>query len=176
MKQEVRMMQKIAVVYYSMSGNTDYAARMIAEKTGAALIRLVPEKAYPDTGFRKFFWGGKSAVMGETPALEPYQFDADAYDLIVLGTPVWASSFSPPVRSFVKENKDATDGKRMAAFVCCSGGGAEKALEKLRKFTGVSSFDAEMVLIDPKEKPSDDIIMKVEQFCKKIAQNENKEE
>ena len=54
-----------AVVYYSMSGNTAYAAKKIAAELGADLIEIKPEKQYPDKGFRKFFWGGKSAVMAE---------------------------------------------------------------------------------------------------------------
>ena len=49
---------KTAVVYYSMSGNTELAAERIAAVLGADLIRLTPVKAYPDKGFRKFFWGG----------------------------------------------------------------------------------------------------------------------
>ena len=29
-------------------------------------------KAYPTKGFRKFLWGGKSAVMAEKPKLLPF--------------------------------------------------------------------------------------------------------
>ena len=79
---------KSAIVYYSMSGNTQFAAKRIAEALAADLIPLVPKKAYPDSGFKKFFWGGKSALMGDKPALEPFAFDPDAYDLIVFGSPV----------------------------------------------------------------------------------------
>ena len=81
---------KALIVYYSMSGNTEYAAGRIAGRLGADLLRLEPEKAYPDSGFRKFFRGGKSAVMAEKPRLRPYQFDAGAYDTIIFGFPVWA--------------------------------------------------------------------------------------
>jgi hypothetical protein len=38
-------------------------------------------KAYPTKGFRKFLWGGKSAVMAEKPKLLPYKFNADAGDV-----------------------------------------------------------------------------------------------
>lgn len=31
---------KKAIVYYSMSGNTEYVAKYISEKTGADLIRI----------------------------------------------------------------------------------------------------------------------------------------
>lgn len=45
---------KTAIVYYSMGGNTEFAAKKIADKIGADLIRIEPEKAYPDKGFKKF--------------------------------------------------------------------------------------------------------------------------
>ena len=70
---------KKAIVYYSMSGNTEYVAKYIAEKVNVDLIRIEPKKQYPNKGFRKFFWGGKSALMGETPELESYSFDESKY-------------------------------------------------------------------------------------------------
>jgi multimeric flavodoxin WrbA len=42
--------------------------------------------------------------MAETPELEPYTFDASAYDRIVFGFPVWAGIVTPPLRTFIKEN------------------------------------------------------------------------
>ena len=106
-----------AIVYYSMSGNTEYVSDYIAGKVDADLIRIIPQKEYPNSGFKKFFWGGKSAVMGETPALEPYEFDGDKYDHIIFGTPVWASCFVPPIRTFIKENKEKLVGKKISVFV-----------------------------------------------------------
>ena len=44
-----------------------YVAEKIAERMGADIIPIEPVKAYPDKGAVKFFWGGKSAVMGENP-------------------------------------------------------------------------------------------------------------
>ena len=141
---------------------------MIFEKIEADLIKIVPKRAYPDSGFRKFIWGGKSAVMGETPKLEEYEFDSTKYDYIIFGTPVWASSFVPPIRTFIKENKDKLNNKKIAVFVCYSGGGAEKAIEKLKTYLEIDNFEAELVLIDPKEKQIAENINKIEEFCKKI--------
>ena len=114
-----------------MLGNTEYAAEKAAELLGADLLRIEPEKAYPDKGFKKFFWGGKSAVMGDKPTLVPYEFDAGKYDRIIFATPVWAGTFTPPIRTFITENAEALKGKRFALITCYSGGGAEKAAEKL---------------------------------------------
>ena len=51
---------KTLIVYYSLEGNTEYAAKKIADTCGFDTLRLEPVKKYPDSGFRKFFWGGKS--------------------------------------------------------------------------------------------------------------------
>ena len=68
-----------AIVYYSMHGNSEMVAEKIAAKLGADVIKLEPDKAYPDKGAKKFLWGGKSAVMGEQPVLKPYEFDLEGF-------------------------------------------------------------------------------------------------
>ncbi|MBQ6019246.1 MAG: flavodoxin [Clostridia bacterium] len=157
---------KTLIVYFSLEGNTDFAAKRIAEQLGAELLRIEPEKAYPDKGFRKFFWGGKSAVMAETPRLLPYVFDAAAYGRIVFGFPVWASCPTPPIRTFIRDN-DLRE-KHIAAFACQSGSGAEKAFGKLRAALGVDELEAQLVLIDPKAKPDEKNEEKIKAFCESL--------
>ena len=159
---------KTAVIYYSMSGNCEYAAEWINSEIGADLIRLEPEKAYPDSGFRKFFWGGKSAVMAEAPELEPYDVTLENYDRIVFGFPVWASNFTPPLRTFIEENKEKLGGKKIASFACQSGAGAEKAFAKLAKCIGIESIEKTAVFIDPKEKASEEKNEQILEFCKAL--------
>ena len=159
---------KTAIIYYSMSGNCEYAAQEIAKQIDADLIRLEPEKVYPDSGFRKFLWGGKSALMGETPVLKSYAFDAEKYDRIIFGFPVWASSPTPPIRTFIRDHSDALRGKKLAAFTCYAGSGAEKALEKLKKLPGVSTLEAELILVDPLTRPDPENEEKIRAFCNKL--------
>lgn len=158
---------KTAVVYYSQSGNTEYAARKIAAILGADLIPIKPVKAFPDKGFRKFFWGGKSAVMAETPKLMPFTFDPGQYDQIVIGFPVWASNVAPPIRTFAVENKETVRNKKIAAFACQGGSGAEKAFKKLLDCLGQEEFVATMILNDPKPKTEND--QAIASFVMKLA-------
>lgn len=158
---------KTAVVYYSMSGNTQQTAEAVAKKLGAELIRIEPIKEYPSEGARKFIWGGIKAVMGEKPKLQPYDFN-DEYDRVIIGTPVWASNIAPPIRSFIHQNRETLQDKKVAAFVCYAGGGAEKALLRLRQFLGIDSLEAELILIDPKDKPSEQNDKKIKAFCNKL--------
>lgn len=167
-KEGVGKTMRTAIVYYSMSGNTAYVAEKIADRIKTLgevdIIRIEPKKAYPDKGAKKFFWSGKSAVMGETPALQPYEFKIEKYDRIIFGTPVWASTFVPPLRTFINENPDVKD-KKIAVFACFSGGGADKAADKLKKHLGIEKFEAELILIDPKDKEKEENDAKIEEFC-----------
>lgn len=156
---------KSIVVYYSLTGNTDWVAEEIAQQTGSDLLRINPVKAFPDKGFRKFFWGGKSAVMQEKPALEPYEFDADKYDVIILGTPVWASNITPPIRSFINDNLASLKDKKISVFVCYSGGGAEKAIGRVKDLIPVENA---LILTDPKDNPDQDNLNRIKEFCMKI--------
>ena len=157
-----------AIVYYSMHGNSEMVAEKIAAKLGADVIKIEPDKAYPDKGAKKFLWGGKSAVMGEQPVLKPYEFDADKYDSIILGFPVWASRPAPPINTFLSEQKSKLSGKKIAVFACQSGSGAEKAFSKLSKCIGIEKFEEKLILIDPKTKPNDDNEQKIRKFCDKL--------
>ncbi len=157
---------KTLIVYYSLEGNTGYAAKRIASGIGADTLEIRPVKGYPTGGFRKFLWGGKSAVMAETPKLEPYDVDLSGYDRIIFGFPVWAGNITPPVRTFIKEN-DLT-GKKIAAFACQAASGAEKAFRKLKDALGREELAGELTLIDPKNKPSEENERKIKAFCEKL--------
>ena len=154
------------VVYYSMAGNTEYVADKICAETGADRLRLVPKKAYPDKGFAKFMWGGACAVMAEKPLLEEYSVDLSKYDRIIIGYPIWASNYAPPIRTFVLDNKEALKGKRFAAYACQSGKGGEKTFAKLAGLIGISGFEKSAVFVDPKDAPSAEKDAKIEEFVK----------
>ena len=98
---------KTLIVYYSLEGNTGYAAKKIASGIGADTLEIRPVKGYPTGGFRKFLWGGKSAVMAETPKLEPYDVDLSGYDRIIFGFPVWAGNITDEeIRNLLKNDSE----------------------------------------------------------------------
>ena len=155
-----------AIVYYSMNGHVDAWAREISRETGAELIRLEPETPYPAKGLMKFLHGGKSALKGDAPALKPYAFDGARYDLIVFGTPVWAGTFAPPLRTFIRDQKEALRGKRIAAFASMMGSGGEKTVEKLRETAGADSLAARAVLVEDKGRSKEKNEAAIKKFCR----------
>jgi flavodoxin len=120
---------KTAVIYYSFDGNCALVAEAIKNRLNADLyaIKTVDEKKR--TGLGKYIWGGRQVFQHTKPELKPLDVDIDAYDLIILGTPVWAGSPAPAMGSFL--SRTPFSGKRTAVF-CCHAGGKGKALDKFK--------------------------------------------
>ena len=159
---------KTLIVYYSLQGNTDYAAKRIAENIGADTLRLFSKKAYKDKGFSKFLSGGRSAIKEETPELEDYSANLDDYDRVIFGFPVWASNIAPPLRTFIAEHQAELQKKELAAFACQGGSGAPKALKKLRDIIDIDAFAAEGIFIEPKLQQSEDTDAAIDAFCEAV--------
>ncbi len=158
---------KTAIVYYSLQGNIRYVAGKVSSETGADLIELIPVKAYPDKGMIKFIWGGSAVTFKKKPDLMPYSFNADDYDLVVLATPVWASSFTPPLRTFLEDND--LSGKKIAVIATSAGGDSSKCIEALKAAAKAESLVATLSLVDPKDKPSEENDRKIAEFIKAIS-------
>ena len=86
----------------------------------------------------------------------------------MFGFPVWAGTVTPPLRTFIRDN-DLT-GRRIAAFACESGAGAEKAFGKLCGCLGIGALEAELVLIDPKSRPDPENDRKIADFCARLGE------
>ncbi len=156
---------KTTVVYYSHSGNARFAAETAARKLGAELVELKPAKEIPDKGFRKFFWGGKSALMGDTPPLLPYEFNPEECERVLLVTPIWAGCIAPPLKSFLTGRREELKGKKIAALFCCSGGSTAKAAKQICELLGLSAPEAALTLVDPLTKPGPEKEQALAAFC-----------
>ena len=108
------MVKKILVVYYSLTGNTKLLAETIAGATNADLLGVKPVKELNPEGGMKYAWGGIQAIMGSKPKLEPFENNPQDYDMLFIGTPIWAWRHSPPINAFIK-NQDLS-GKKVALF------------------------------------------------------------
>ncbi len=145
---------KILVVYYSFEGSTRLIAQKIAEQTGAELLELKPKKDLSSRGFMKYVWGGRQATMKEKPELMPLDKDPLDYELIYLGTPVWAFTYAPAIRSFLADVKLTK--KKMALFCCCDGG-AGKTMNLLQQELSANEILGELVLTLVSRKPDENL-------------------
>ncbi len=122
--------RKILVVYYSSSGNTRKVAQTLAEKLGADLDEIRPsdkvEVNIKGKGFRNFMNMGRVVFGGKTKrnvGLEPAAYDPADYDLVVVGTPVYANTLPAEPRAYLANHK--TRFKTVAFF--CTGEAPDNA-------------------------------------------------
>jgi len=137
---------KISVVFYSYDGNCAFIARQIAKALKADLFQIQTVNERKPSGFTKYIWGGRQVVFNNLPALKPIDFDASAYDLIILGTPVWAFSPAPAMKSFLSKTK--ISGKKVALFMCHAGG-PKKAMIKFKSMLADNNIVSEIDFNNP---------------------------
>jgi len=96
---------KKLVIFYSLNNNTKFIAEKLAQGIGADILELKPEKEIPQKEPMQHLSGGKQAMAKETPRLQKYDINLADYDTLIIGTPVWAFTFTPPLRTFLRENQ-----------------------------------------------------------------------
>jgi flavodoxin len=137
---------KTAVVFYSYNGNCAWLAGQIKDRLNADLIQLFTKDEKKRDGLAKYVWGGSMVFLHKKPALKPYDFNPADYDLIVIGTPVWAASPAPPMQTFLSEAK--ISGKKIALFVCHAGGKGQ-AMDKFKGLLAGNEIVAEADFVNP---------------------------
>jgi flavodoxin len=115
---------KVLVVYYSSSGNTQRVAQAIAQALEAD-VEGIQEVKPTDVdlhgkGLGNFLNMGKTAfraLSDRTVGIKGLQHSTADYDLVLVGTPVYAGSLSAPVRAFLEQAR----GKMKAVAFFCTG-------------------------------------------------------
>lgn len=117
---------RILVIDYSRSGNTHEVAQAIASACGADLEQIQDVK--PRNGLWGWIRSGREALRGTPASIRPTKRDPAAYDLVVLGSPVWAGHVSSPMRAYLERARELS---RVAFFVTEGGSGGVKALAEM---------------------------------------------
>ncbi|MCC7568143.1 MAG: flavodoxin domain-containing protein [Candidatus Methanofastidiosa archaeon] len=122
---------RILVLYYSRTGTT----RAVAESVASSLSADLEEVTEPQSrkGLLGYLRSGFQAFRRIVVPLNPLVHEVAAYDLVVIGTPVWAGRLSSPVLSLVRLH-----GADMAsvAWFCTCGGSGDKARDEILRELG----------------------------------------
>ena len=161
-------MTKILIVYYSLTGNTKFIAETIQTELNADILPLKPIRELKAESGMRYFWGGFQTYMKRKPKLENYTVKPEDYDLIVLGSPVWAWRYSPPIHSFIA-NHDLS-GKKVALWMCHAGDGI-KAMGRFKELLDNAKIITATGFQDPMQKGKEEAREQAIQFTKEIMQN-----
>lgn len=106
---ETAVGHKVLVVYYSATGTTESVANTLASALGADVFELEPAQPYTAEDLR---WTNENSRVSlehndpdrqvELAAVTPEGFDA--YDVVILGYPIWWQNASWVVDGFVRGN------------------------------------------------------------------------
>lgn len=124
--------RKTLVVYYSRSGTTRQIARALATALEADTEEIVATR--DRAGMVGYLRSAIEARRRTPAAIAAVKKDPSAYDLVVVGTPVWAWSLSSPVRAWLAANKERLPA---VAFFCTLGGaGSDTAFRQMQEIAG----------------------------------------
>ncbi len=122
-------MKNVLVVYYSRSGHTQTLAESIAHQGGWSLFRI--EDATMRIGIFGYMRSAMSVLFGVKSDIRYSGPSPAAFDLIVLGGPVWVGKMASPLHTFVANHRH--EFKALALFCTCGGSGGDKAMADLAK-------------------------------------------
>lgn len=111
---------KTLVLFYSLEGHVRQLAEAIAEGTGAEVAELKPKDDIPSKGFLRYVKGGSQVLRKEKPEIRPLPADPSEYDILFIGSPVWAGGYTPALRTFFSNYN--LEGKKAALFTSHRGG------------------------------------------------------
>jgi flavodoxin len=157
---------KILVVYYSLEGNTRMIAEAISESVNVEMLEIKTKKEISSKGFMRYLWGGRQVVTKQKPALHELNKDLNDYDLLFIGTPVWAWSYAPALASLFSAHK--ITGKKIALF-CCHGGGKGKVFDKMKEALSGNVFLGEIDFQDPLANDKEKAVLSVKQWARRIV-------
>ncbi|MCG0576945.1 NAD(P)H-dependent oxidoreductase [Burkholderia cenocepacia] len=128
MREVVMYAGKVLVVFYSRTGTTRRAASALAEMLDADVEEIVVtrDRAGPFGYLRSLV----EAINQKPAEIVAAKRDPAAYDLVVIGSPVWAGCVSSPVRAYLVANQRRLP--RVAFFCSFAQRGADSALTQMR--------------------------------------------
>jgi flavodoxin len=152
---------KVLVVYYSRTQTTHNIALDIAQELGADIERITDQK--DRTGFVGYMSSGKEATKKVLVDIDMPQKDPANYDLVIVGTPVWAWTMCSPVRTYLTRY-----GPMMAkvAFFCTADGNEKLTIDDMAQIVGKPG-EARLVVFK-KERKKGTAASKVLEFVSKL--------
>lgn len=142
---------RVAVIYFSCTGNTRTAAERIRDLTGADLIELVPEQPYTSQDLDYNDESCRANQEQKDPAARPriagQPLDLSQYGTIYLGYPIWQGTAPRIINTFL-DSYDLT-GKTIRPFCTSGSSGIETSVADIRASAPGVDVTAGLRIADP---------------------------
>lgn len=123
---------KVLVAYYSRTNKTFQLAEDIQKEFSCDLEEIIDIKSR--SGISGWIKSGYEAMRQIPAEIKPLKNDPSDYDLVIIGTPVWADSPATPILTYINDNKSKFN--EVSFFCTCGGSGYEKTFAKMEEYIG----------------------------------------
>ncbi len=136
--------ERVAVVFFSGTGNTKEVANLIAKEANADIFEIIPEDIYTsdDLNYNDDNCRANREMNDDSarPAISNDLSVASEYDVIYLGYPIWWGTAPRIIQTFI-ESYDLS-GATIYTFCTSGGSGIENSISELQKlYTDVNIID-----------------------------------
>ena len=113
--------EKILVVYFSETGNTEKFAKLISDEVNGDFVKIETLKAYPKNIQELSDYAQEEKKNNARPELKEINIDLDKYDTIFVGYPIWW--YQMPMAMYTFFDSYNFDGKTIIPFNTHAGSG-----------------------------------------------------
>lgn len=125
---------KVLVVYYSRTGTTKKVGENISFWLKAKREEIIDEKNRK--GPIGYIKGGRDATKKELTQISKQEWNPRDFNMIIIGTPIWAWTVSPAVRTYIEQYKDVLKEKELGFFCTMGANGDKQAFAEMEKIIG----------------------------------------
>jgi len=153
---------KALVVYFSRTGNTKKVAQKIKQNLKCDIEEI--KDAVKRQGVMGYMKCGAHSSLKMCTKIHATKKDPSKYDIVIIGTPVWAFNMASPVRTYIMKNKKKF--KKVAFFCTLGGKGSTKTFYEMG-MKCKKTPKAKLKVLE-KEVKTNKFATKVKEFCKKL--------
>jgi flavodoxin len=147
------------IVWYSRDGHTQKVGKKLTE-----LINAESEEIYDlknRKGIINWFIAGRDAMKQLKTEIQFYK-DPKNFDLIIIGTPVWAGRMAPAIRTYIEKNN--MNFSKVCVFCTHGGNSSGKTLVEMEQILPVILKED----FQSKEIERDEYLSKLQAFAERI--------
>ncbi len=150
---------KTLIVFYSRTGTTRKVAHELQKALKADAEELFDRNRSGPIGC---MIAGKEATLEKLTDIKPVKKDPKKYDLIIVGTPVWAFNMCSAIRTYLTENKL----KKVAFFCTMDNLGDDRTFRKMQELTQLKPKAT--LTLKTKDVHKKDFSKEIKGFAKKL--------
>ena len=127
--------KKVAIIYFSATGNTKKVAGYIKEVTNGNLIEIIPKEEYTDNDLNYGNNNSRATKEQNDSSARPEiknNINTDNYNVIFLGYPIWWGDVPKIILTFLDSHN--LDGKTVIPFCTSGSTGIENSVNTLKSY------------------------------------------